>query len=230
VGTYKSTSLNKVVDTDTELKIVYQVRYEINTNDNDIKNQIKAKVLEFGGKISSSYETDTYSNIQYKVPVNKLDSFLDYVDTFNGIGSKEISSDDITSSYNEVEARIDVLEACLPQYTALLGSDGITVSDRISIQKEINDINTELESLYKTKDSYDDEVNYSKVTIKYYLETEEDETNFFTEYFENLLTIFTGLGIALLYIIPVGGPIVAIVFGVKAIIKKIKKDKLNKKE
>lgn len=225
VLTSSSIVSNNVVDSNTNLKITYSVDYSIYFKNDDIKINIDNKVKEFGGSVLNSYVTSSYSRIEYKVPTNKLNDFLDYVDQFDGVGSKSVYSEDITSDYNYTAAKITTLQASIAQLTTLLASAS-TLADQIAIQAKIDEYNAELLALSNTKAAYDDELEYSRVNIRF--TSENENKSFFEEYFDNLLDIFTFIGIALLYIIPVGGFIFLVVIGVIAIVKSIKKKKQKK--
>ena len=89
----------------------------------DVKNQVNNKVIELEGYTSSSDETLKQAKVIYKIPTERLNLFLDYIDSFDGIGSKQISSSDITSSYAYVEAKIQTLMASREAYVKILETE-----------------------------------------------------------------------------------------------------------
>ena len=165
-------SLDNGVVIETTRKVYYVVDYSINSKDySEIKNNIGKEVTTLGGYIEKSKDNDDSSYYTYRVPTEKLDTLLAYIDT-NGkeISYKNVSSYDITSSYSDVEARIEVLEATRDSYLTLLADPSITTNDIIMIRRELDDINSELLSLNKQQAYYDNLLDNSVSNDSYYKE------------------------------------------------------------
>lgn len=215
---------------ETERKMVYTVNYSI-TNDDmvNIKNSITNKVNEIKGYIQTSNEYTTNARIVYKVPTEKLDLFLDYVDSFDGVGSKSVSSEDITTAYSYVQARLEVLTATRASYVKLL--EGATTQNNIlQYQKMIDDIDVELLRINNEKKLYDNKLDYSQVTIQFYSNPKVEKDNkFFENYGKFLLGFIEGFGGFVLYSLPfavVFGGIFASIF----VPIKVRKNKKNKQQ
>ena len=103
---------NNSVVIETSRKIVYTVDYSIEGVEAlELKNDVYDKVVSLNGYMASGDETFTSATIVYIIPTVALDEFLDYVDGLDGVGYKNVNSNDITSQYSYVEARISTLEA-----------------------------------------------------------------------------------------------------------------------
>lgn len=194
---------NNVV-VDTGRKVIYSATYTITSEEIvSIKNDINQKTIDINGYISSSNEYTTYATVVYNVPTDQFNLFLDYVDSFEGIGSKSISSKDITSSYSQIEARISVLQASRAAYVSILESGNLSRTEIMQIQDKIDSIDTELLKISLEKDTYDNQLAYSTVTINYYTaQVAPKEKTFFENYGDYLSTFFTTIGKILLYIFP----------------------------
>ena len=216
---------NNVV-VETNRKIIYTASYTITSDKiGEIKNSINQKTIELQGYISSSNENKNSATVVYNIPTDQFNLFLDYVDSFEGIGSKNISSKDVTATYSEIEARISILQASRSAYLSILESGNLTKNEIMQIQDKINSIDTELLSISLQKDSYDNQMEYSKVTINYYTSySVPKEKTYFQHYFDYLKNFFTGLGSFVLYTLPVftllGGIFSAIFFPIVASVKK----------
>ncbi len=220
-GSYQS---DTGVVIDSPLKLSYKASYFFYTN--DIKkdsNEVTNKIRELNGYYTS-VETSSYNTqYVYKVPTSNLDTFLNYMDSKEGCSNKRVSVSDVTSQYAYTQAKIDALTDTKEAYEALLETSGITVTEIAEIQEKLTDVISELNSINQTKAYYDSIIDYSEVTINFYLESEYEEKSFIAEYLENIGEFFVGLGIAILYIIPIGGSIGAIAFGVTKLVKYIDK-------
>jgi len=222
-GSAEDAAKNDVV-VDTDRKMVYEASYTITyEEENTVKSQITSKVTEFGGYTYSINEYSTQQIYVYKVPTAKFNSFLDYVDTFEGAGRKVVSSTDITNDYSYTEARIATLNASKAAYQTLLEAT-TDVSEIVYLRKQIEDIDTELLSLNLSMSTYKNKVAYSTVTITYCEQQTYKEPSFFDEYWEYVGDFFTGFGKFILYLLPVaitlGGIFCAIFFPVRAAEKK----------
>ena len=200
-----NTGTNNNVVTDTNRKVIYTVTYSINgENVMDVKNQVNNKVIELEGYTSSSDETLKQAKVIYKIPTEKLNLFLDYIDSFDGIGSKQISSSDITSSYAAVEAKIQTLMASREAYVKILETENLSRSEIIQLNDKIADIDTELLKISNEKASYDNKLTYSTVTINYYVnEPVVKEPTYFSKYWNYIKEFFLGLANIILYTLPV---------------------------
>ena len=224
-----STSDNNV-DTESDRKVVYDIYYEIESRDvNNIEYSINLKVREFGGYIANSVDNKKESRYTYKVPTSKLNEFLDYVDhTFDEkVTDKTIKSTDITTKYSKVLARIEVLEASKLAYLNMLKNDNLSMSQIFDINNEIENIDTELVSLYNTLASYDSVIDYTQITIEYV-----DDPRFFASYGDYLADSFKVIYKIFFYALPYGLAVGLVVFlaNLPGILRKRKreKEKLNK--
>lgn len=200
-----NTETNNNVVTDTNRKVIYTVSYSINGDDvMDVKNQVNNKVIELEGYTSSSEETLKQAKVIYRIPTEKLNQFLDYIDSFDGVGSKQITSSDITSSYAYVEAKIQTLMASREAYVKILETENLSRSEIIQINDKIAEIDTELLKINNEKASYDNKLIYSTVTINYYVnEPVAKEPTYFAKYWSYLKDFFAGLANIILYTLPV---------------------------
>lgn len=211
---------------DTTRKMYYTVEYYIEAEDiTNIKKEINSKVDELNGYIQTSSNSNNNAKYVYRIPTDSLNLFLDFIDAYGeSINEKKVKATDITSSYSQVEARKEVLAASRAAYLKILESNELTVSEIISIQDKLSDIDTEMLKIEKELSSYINLIDYSTITIEY--EYDEPEPGFFKDYFEYLGELFVFGGKAFMYLLPficVGGIIIAVI----VISSKVRKKKNN---
>lgn len=217
---------NNNVVVETTRKIYYTVNISLDCeNVNNTIDIINSKVQELNGYMSNSTLEDDYGFVVFRVKTEKLDVFLDYLDsTFtSSITRKSISSTDITTSYNKAQARLEVLNASRLAYLEAL-KKATTMADIIAINTRIEEIDSEILELDYELSSYDNLIDYS--TIKVSLNMVEKD-NFFMNYLVYLGNVFKYIGIAILYLLPfgaIGGGITLLVLKLDKHKKKIKKD------
>ena len=210
---FSSDSARIVID--DERKIIYNVYYTLEaTNINNYERDIESKLNEYSGYIESMETMTYYSTCTYRVPKSKLDDFVNYIDSFDGLtNSKRVKSEDVSTTYNSKQARKEVLEASRLVYVNMLSQEGLTTSDIIAINDKIEKIDIELKQIYLDIDTYDSLIDYSTVTITYYEKGEYKEPTFFDEYGDYLSGFFIGIGKVILYLLPI-----AAIGGIGAII------------
>ena len=196
---------NEGIVIETNRKIYYTVDMNINTDDvNETMQYYTQEAIKLEGYISNSnIATSGVSYVTYRIPTASLTEFLNHIDNDSNseVTRKSISTSDITTKYNKVEARLEILYASRQSYVKLLEKAN-SLSEIISLQNKIEDIDTEILQLENEKGSYDNLIDYS--TIKIYFNTKEKKNNFFTEYLQYFVNFFKVIGIIILYTIPFG--------------------------
>lgn len=202
-------------------KIIYTVSYDINVKDSlaPTIRTINEEVYTLKGFIYYSDSNLNYAKYIYKVPTENINAFLDAVDELEGVSSKSIQSEDVTSSYNELEAEIETLEASKTAYQNMLLKDNLTLNEIMSLNDKIASIETRLKKLYKDFDSLNSQINYATITISYRLAYVPPQEVFLGDYGNFLLTIGKALIQFIVYTAPFAA-LAGIGIGVVVIVRK----------
>ncbi len=232
-------------------KLIYNVSMSIQTKDfKGALSVLNQKLKACGGFIQYEKQTDNASGWYYdyyektrgtlteyivvRIPTEKLNSFLDDISGLGKVLSRDMDVKNVTSSYNDVETRIAVLEKKEQSYIEMMGQ-AKSIDEMLSIDKYLTDVQEELACLKNQISNWDTDVAYSTVTLTIsevldYTTTEQD--SFWTRLVETLresgeffLDALEFLLNALIYILPfavvIGGIIILCVVGAKK--KKAKK-------
>lgn len=164
------------------------------------RSQIMAAVAENNAYVSADKQNNLADKVSYeltiRIPTANFDAFLNsatkdvlYFD------NKEIDVKDVTAEYLDNEARLKTKKEIELRYRQLL-SKASTVKDVLSIEKELGDIRTEIESLEGQLKFLADQVQFSTLRINFYKNI-STPTVFtyqisaaFARGWENLLTMF----------------------------------------
>ena len=205
-------------------KIIYTVEYGIKVEDSitSTVRAVNSQVYTLGGYVSSSNESGTYATYVYKVPSSKLNDFLDGVDALEGVSSKKISSQDVTTSYNDLQAEIEVLEASRLAYVKMLEKDGLSMNEVITLNDKIRSIDVSLKKLYKSLDNYNSLIDYATITINYSVYYTVKPKGFLSDYGEFLLDLGKFIVSFVVYTAPFA-LIAGAGVGVVSLVKKSKK-------
>ena len=231
---------------DTSRKLIYTsyINLESKTVDDDLA-AIKSLVTSNGGYFEN---TSSYGNVEYgnrsasftaRIPSDKYDAFMNSLGEVGSVSSKSENVEDITSSYVDVQARLKSLNTKLERLQEL-EEQAETLEDLLEIEDRINDVQYQIESYTAQKKAYDDQVDYSTVSIDItevatYSEVKADTAwNRFVEAFSSSFAGFVAfiqwVIIAIIYLLPYLIIVAVVLIIVFAVRKKKGKDISFKKK
>lgn len=212
----KSSEINDVVETNGR-NVIYRISYDYEGKEmkNTIRD-IKNKIIEFNGYISESRNQEDYSTYSYKVPTDKVNELLDYIDSVDGFYNKIITTVDVTSTYSSVNSALERLNAKKKIYEDELSNANLTTDEKIKYINLIESIDYEIEEYYSRKDRLEGELNYSTLTISYRLDKSGEWAKDFGNVMLHLLK-FIGITVAISAPFVIAGGIVFIVLKKKKI-------------
>lgn len=172
-GTVTSTTGIDNVET-TGQKLIKTVGMTMETKEFDtLLENIRLKVEEIGGYIESSdisgssyYNTwsTRYAWLKLRIPADKLDGFVTIVSELGNVTNKNESVQDITLQYVDVESHKAALATEQQRLMELLEA-AESMEDIIAIESRLSEVRYELQSYESTLRTYDNQVNYSTVSI-----------------------------------------------------------------
>lgn len=184
MGSVDSVSKSDDLSSDTNVnsdKIVYTCNINLETLDYDeAYKALKNGIGQFNGFVESEYAQDNDYNWYYedhvrtgatksvtitaRIPSDKYEDFLDSVDSYGKVTSKNSNADNISREYSDVKTVIRSLEI---QETRLLDmmKSADTIQDMISVEDRLTQVQTQL-NRYKTQLSgMQSDIDYSTVTV-----------------------------------------------------------------
>ncbi len=125
-----------------------------------------------GGYVSSSSLYDSYYDpstvkegyITVRVPESEYPSFLEDVEDLGEVTSRNVNSQDVTEEYIDVSARLDNLERQEVRLQERLNMTE-TVEEVLSVEKELERVRGEIESLTGRLNYLDDRTEFSTINI-----------------------------------------------------------------
>ena len=173
----------------TNRKLIRTVSMEVETENYDaLLPDIEKKVAEYGGYIESS---STYNNSNYyggnerreasmtiRIPAANLDAFLHTVSDRTNVTYKSENVQDVTLSYVDLQSHKKALEEEQDRLLDFM-KEAETIEDLIAIEDRLTQVRYELESMESQIRTYDNQVDYSTVSItitevKQYTPVEEE--------------------------------------------------------
>lgn len=162
---------SSIVEDDIDRKIVYNVYLDIETeNVKKLRDNFAKKCDSVGGYVSFNDEGYNEGELEsvhvtYRIPTDQLDAFIEEIEGQGKVENKNVSLQDITTSYVNAEAKKSALEERKAQLEELLTEQGISAGEKITIINEISSVNTELMEIGLLIDGYDSMVDYSTVEV-----------------------------------------------------------------
>ncbi len=176
------TAAAETVETQREQKLIRRVDFTIKTMEFDaVLENIQSMTASVGGRVEflSQYGDASTgalrnANLTLRIPAEKLDAFLTDVEDVGNITSYSNQVEDATSTYYDVQARLDTQLTKMERLQKLL-AEATEVSDLIEIESSIADTQYMIDSYQGRLKGMDDQVDYSTVSV-YVQETRIAET------------------------------------------------------
>lgn len=102
-----------------------------------------------------------------KVPADQLATFSQDAETIGSILNNELTSEDISESYYDVQTRLTTMEKTLEKYYEFL-DQATTLEEQLTITQQIDALTYEIEALKGRIAKWDNQVNYATVTLRIY--------------------------------------------------------------
>jgi hypothetical protein len=144
--------------------VTYSIAMELSVeNTDETKGMLSDNVKNYNGFITR--ETENY--ITTRIPVENMDDFIKTVKTLGKVENENKTGTDITDQYRDNVIRLESLKSVRDRYLALLEKAN-AVNDILSIEKELERVNTEIEILEGKIKYAEQSVYYSNITIRFH--------------------------------------------------------------
>ena len=195
-------------------------RGNVNIEVQNLKNaqeSVEKWCKDFGGYIESFSENTNSANFNLRIPSVKFDEALNSVGEFGTVKSKNISTQDVSEQFYDLQGRLatkKIMQERLQKYL----SQAKDVKDMLQIEKELNNTISEIESMEGRMKRLSGQIEFSSVNIFLELPYRTSDEGFvwpdflqgFREFLSNCVDFFVGLFGIMVYAIVFGVPIIAI--------------------
>lgn len=147
------------------------VRFEVKDL-NEKEKVVKQLTQQFKGYLSNE-ETQTFGDrIEYsftvRLPAHRFNDFLEELSSgVTYFDKKNITVDDVTEQFLDIEARLKTKKALEERYANLL-SKARNVSEILEIERELNKVRADVESMEGRLKYLSDQVAFSTLEIAFY--------------------------------------------------------------
>lgn len=155
----------------TDRKIIYTASLDMESTDFDGTRTAVLEAMDANGaylassdQYGSADDQDRYVYYSVRVPADNYRAFLDAVGSAGNVLNLSEATDDITTQYIDVQARLTALENQRDRLNAL-AEKAETTADLLEIESQLSDVQYQIESYTQQQRWMDDQVSYSTVDI-----------------------------------------------------------------
>ncbi|MEA4915089.1 MAG: DUF4349 domain-containing protein [Christensenella sp.] len=151
-------------------KIVYTADMTVTVDDPAAAlNTLLEKAKSLGGYVSGSYSTTDEEGTNYayttlKVPADQLEALVTAANALGKVNDYRLSSDDISLSYYDMQARLDNAKAEEQQLLEILAKCE-TVEDILAVRQSLTSVRADIESYAAQINLWDNLVSYATLNI-----------------------------------------------------------------
>lgn len=225
----------------TGRKLIRTVDMHVETDGfDDLLSRITDRIRELGGYVETSDISGRRASFQNepaprnafltaRIPSAKLDLFITSVEEQGNVVNKSENAQDVTLQYSDLESRKKSLSIEQDRIWALL-EKADTLEAVIALEERLSEIRYQLESMESQLRLYDNQVDYSTLTIRIQEVTTFTPTapeslgqRIGTSFSKNMRSVsqfFTTLFVVLISGIPIWGPILMILLLILFLIRR----------
>lgn len=148
---------------------------------------------------SSVYDERMRYSMQIKVPKQNFDAFLnDIISGVENVDRKSISVEDVTEEFVDIQSRLNTKKQLEQRYLQLL-AQATQVSEMLEIEKQIGELQADIESIEGRLKYLQQQVEYSTLNLNFYekfsvgIQFGEQFKNGFKNGWNNFIWFFVGL-------------------------------------
>ncbi len=135
-------------------------------------SDILSKITENNGVVDNSSinnnsinsERSRYLSMNVRIPIEKVDGFIEYMNNKFNVTYRSESQEDITDIYDDTTVRLENLKLEEKKLQELIPKTN-KVEELIQVQDRLSTINSEIKRLENRKNNYDKKINYSNIFL-----------------------------------------------------------------
>lgn len=165
------TDTSAVLQPDPSRKIIYTATLTLESTEYEqARSALLSAAAAAGGYVerSSQYGSaeagDRWVELTLRIPSDHYNDFLTAAENAASLLRKDESTQDITAEYVDVAARLKTLRT-QEQRLQELAEQAETLEDLLAIEQRLSDVQYQIESYTAQQRVYDDQIDYSTVTV-----------------------------------------------------------------
>ena len=157
-------------------KLIRNVSMNVETDEFDaLVTELQIKITQLGGYVEQSDMSGSrmdgsgkpvprFADMTVRIPVSQMNSFVRTVETNGNVTDKSESTQDVTLQYSDLESKKKSLEIEQEKLWEFL-EKAESIDTVITLQQRLSEIRYQLESMESQLRLYDNQVDYSTVSL-----------------------------------------------------------------
>ena len=162
-ASYAVSELSKAAEITDNRMVTYSASLNLSVENAD---STRKKLVEYVKSNNGFIVIETDNSITSRIPTENMDNFINNSKTLGKTENVSKTGTDITDQYRDNVLRLEGLKNVRDRYLALLNKAN-SISDILSIEKELERINVEIERLEGKVKYAELSVSYSSITVKF---------------------------------------------------------------
>lgn len=114
--------------------------------------------------VSTGYKGRVYGSVTIRVPADRFESALSGVKAIGKVTYIDTGSEDVTSQYIDLDARINAYKNQISQYNAIM-KNATDVKDVLAVQQQIDTVQTQLDQATGQMKYLTSRIDFSTITV-----------------------------------------------------------------
>lgn len=128
----------------------------------EVQDRLVEQATAFGGYLSTRDD----NVLVLRVPAERFEVLMEQIEGTGRLVHRAVSVQDVTEQFRDIETRIRTLDAMKQRFEALLAR-AATIEEALSVQRELERITVQLESLRGQLRLLGNRIAYSTITIRF---------------------------------------------------------------
>lgn len=246
--------MNSNVNISQQRKLIYNGDVNLLVNDlEETEQKIAAWVESYGGYITNSSINNNNMNVTARIPAKFFDQAMEGTAEFGKTEHRSVYTEDVTDQFYDLSTRLETRKILRERLQTYL-KEAASVKDMISIEKELNNVQSDIESMEGQFKRLNNRIDFATITIYGHLQVNQTQIGYrypdlgkkFRQLWADVLNFFADFLVGIFYFVIYAIPILAaiwllyfICFGRIGLVKKLfavagskakKSDKIEKSE
>lgn len=172
-------SENREVDSDAQERHIIKnsntrmMVEDVDKSGKEIDLLCKKHKAFISNSVTESFTYEYRKNLSIRVPAENFEALMDEILLLGThINSSTISTSDVTKEYIDTEARLKNKKELEQRLIDLLKNRTTNLSDILEIERQLNDIRTEIEATQNYLNALKDQIQYSTIEVTIYQDIE----------------------------------------------------------
>lgn len=110
-----------------------------------VEQSLTARVESLGGYVETASASESYRSLNLRVPAAELDGLLEGMKAWGRVVSRQVTVQDVTTQYYDLETRLKNQKLLLDQYRTFLAQTK-KMDEILDVMEKINGLTTDIES------------------------------------------------------------------------------------